>query len=160
MLAAHQRSLVASSPIVWRPIKTLRGRADVYRIIYDGGPGMHPHHETRRKLADLSLASSRIPCLYVCGPSSMHCTRGRLNWIIGRGDPPLPHFVCRNGPHVLRLGWRLGCERRHRPNPSKSHPHPSGGAVVTRRTMALVLSTHTLRVAELKPGDDCWWRHV
>ena len=77
------------------------------------------------------------------------CTHGRLNWIIGRGDPPL-RLSQRTAR--ARLGWRLGCERRHRPNPSKSHQQPRGGAVVTRRAIALVLSTHTHRVAKSKVG--------
>jgi hypothetical protein len=119
---------------------------------------MHTHHATRRKLADLSLTTSRIPV------STFVARHRRPKWCGGRctvHSRPVKlvnrsglilHFVCRNGPHVLRLGWRLGCARRHRPNPSKSQYQPRGGAVVTRRAIALVLSTHTHRVAKSKVG--------
>lgn len=93
-------------------------------------------------------------CLYVCGPSSTSeggAVHSRPVKLVNRSGVIL-HFVCRNGPHVLRLGWRLGCARRHRPNPSKSQYQPRGGAVVTRRAIALVLSTHTHRVAKPKVG--------
>lgn len=149
----------ASSPrrlLCWRPISSLKACADVYCIIYDGGPGMHTHHATRRKLADLSLTTSRIHVFTFVGhhrrprvvPGAVHSRPVKL---VNRSGLIL-HFVCRNGPHVLRLGWQLGCARRHRPNPSKSQYQPRGGAVVTRRAIALVLSTHTHRVAKPKVG--------
>ena len=117
---------------------------------------MHPHHATRRKLADLSLTTSRIPVSTFVGRHRRPKREGgavhsRPVKLVNRSGLIL-HFVCRNGPHVLRLGWRLGCARRHRPNPSKSQYQPRGGAVVTRRAIALVLSTHTHRVAEPEVG--------
>ena len=45
--------------------------------------------------------------------------RSRPGKLVNRSGVIL-HFVCRNGPHVLRLGWRLGCARRHRPNQAKA----------------------------------------
>jgi hypothetical protein len=139
MLAAHQRSLVVSSPLGWRPIKMLRGRADVYRIIYDGGPGIHPYHETRRKLADLSLATSRSPCLYVCGPSSRHCTRGRLNWLIDQGDPPL-----RLSQRTARASTRLATRMPKTPPPEpKQKPSSSERRSRSHQTNDGVSALHT-----------------
>ena len=152
MLPAHQRSLFASSPLCWRPIKSPRGSADVYRITYDDGHGMHTSPRDQKEIGGsfaynfTGLMSVRLLAVIDVPRCSTH---GRLNWIIGRGDPPL-RLSQRTAR--ARLGWRLGCERRHRPNPSKSHQQPRGGAVVTRRAIALVFSTHILRVAEPKAG--------
>lgn len=126
----------------------------MYRITYDDGHGMHTSPRDQKEIGGsfaynfTGLMSVRLLAVIDVPRCSTH---GRLNWIIGRGDPPL-RLSQRTAR--ARLGWRLGCERRHRPNPSKSHQQPRGGAVVTRRAIALVFSTHIVSLNP-KPEDDC-----